>query len=896
MPVPQQIERAFAQGATIIASSARASRWLHREYALWQRLEERRTWTTPPITDWETWVRQQWQAHALATPDVPMLLSSLQERAVWTRMQRNDADLLVSPESIAELAESAYALLSAYSAHAERNHTWIKSDAERFRQWAANFDRECARQNWTPRAGLEQRLASILDETELPRGLLLVGFDRITPAQDILLRAIEDHGVQLRLVESELASPSTDYIRALSLQDEITACARWARGLIEQNPSARIGVLVPDLRPVRAELERIFRRVLMPQSDDIFFNGPMPFEFSLGQPLAQVPVVCAALLLLRWLHAPLREEELSWLLLSAFLSTDDAERHALAKLDAKNRNSGTLSPEISLHQFLKNARGSQTAAMVNLKNARKMAEVNHVASEPRSPARWTDIAQLLLREAGWPDGTIKSNTQFQAMRRWERALDELALLEFDGRQISYEEFLRALESHTREIIFSPESQGAPVQIMGALEASGQQFDALWFLNADDASWPPRGRPHPLLPIDIQRRYKMPYADPGHDLELARNVTARITRSASSLVFSYAARDGDGELRPSPLLLPSADWRDETFVASKSRDLQIETIEEASAQISWPEDRPPGGSEVLKHQAACPFRAFAIKRLHAEPLNRREWGLSAIERGKLLHKALERIWSPDGGALHSLNDLRAAMSAGTLDEILHAAIAKAFTEVDSLACDDPWMVAYLEGEKRRLHLRLTDWMKKEAERVSFEVVACEKNLENVDVGGLKLKLRADRIDRVEGSGSLLIDYKSGDVSPKDWALPRPNEPQLPLYAVFGNVENVRGALFARIGAGKKMGFTGAVQDVRSQLLPNEGPRSELVRHPYTEALHDEWHDALVKLADGFLRGEALVDPKQRAQTCRHCALPGLCRVVEAQDAAEDRDETDDHHHD
>lgn len=891
MPVPEEIDQAFASGATIVAASARASRWLHREYALQQRRAGRRAWTTPPITDWETWLRQQWQAYALEQADPQLLLSSLQERSIWTRVQREDAGQVVSPESIAALAESAYSLLSSYNAQAERNHAWIKSDAERFRQWAMNFDSECARRNWRPRAGLEQRLASTLRATELPGEILLVGFDRITPAQDILLNAIKAHGVRIRLVEPALAPSRTEYTRALSLQEEIAACARWARRLVEQNPEGRIGVLVPDLAPVRAEMERIFRRVLMPESNNIFFSGPMPFEFSLGQPLSQVSLICAALLLLRWLHAPLREEELSWLFLSGFIASD-TERNTLAKLDAANRNSGTLSPEISLEQFLNGTRGSGLATLVHLDHARKMAETNRILTEPRSTARWTDIAQLLLREAGWSGGATGGSFHFQAMRRWERALDELALLEFDGRRIPYDEFLHALESHAREIIFSPESHGAPVQIMGALEGSGQQFDALWFLGADDASWPPRGRSHPLLPNDVQHRHKMPYADPAHDLKLARAVTARIARSAPLLVFSYAARNRDGELRPSPLLPPDADWRDATSVASDPDDLQLETIEELSATIAWPKDLSPGGSEVLKDQAACPFRAFAVKRLHAEALNRRDWGLSAAERGNLLHKALERIWSPDSGALHSLDDLHTAIRQQRLAEILRTAIAHAFTKVEFAAGNDPWMRAYLESEKQRLYLRLTAWMKIEAERAPFDVVACEKKLENVNIGGLNLKLRADRIDHIEASGSLLIDYKSGDVSPKDWALPRPNEPQLPLYAVFGNVENVRGALFARIRAGKKMGFTGAVEDARSQLLPSEGARSELVKHPYTTAMRDAWQDALLKLADDFLRGEALVDPKHGAETCRYCPLPGLCRVAETRSIAKDGDEADD----
>ena len=56
---------------------------------------------------------------------------------------------------------------------------------------------------------------------------------------------------------------------------------------------------------------------------------------------------------------------------------------------------------------------------------------------------------------------------------------------------------------------------------------------------------------------------------------------------------------------------------------------------------------------------------------------------------------------------------------------------------------------------------------EAKRAPFTVEATEKVLDNVSVGGLKLRLRADRVDRVSDGKRLLLDYKSGEVATKDW---------------------------------------------------------------------------------------------------------------------------------
>ena len=43
---------------------------------------------------------------------------------------------------------------------------------------------------------------------------------------------------------------------------------------------------------------------------------------------------------------------------------------------------------------------------------------------------------------------------------------------------------------------------------------------------------------------------------------------------------------------------------------------------------------------------------------------------------------------------------------------------------------------------------------------------EKEFKDVRVGPLRLSVRMDRVDVVEG-GEVLIDYKTGNASPNDW---------------------------------------------------------------------------------------------------------------------------------
>ena len=171
----------------------------------------------------------------------------------------------------------------------------------------------------------------------------------------------------------------------------------------------------------------------------------------------------------------------------------------------------------------------------------------------RQPSAFADLVPRLLERVAWPGQRPDDSVQFQARHRWQRLLDELALLDFDGTRYSWNEFLDLLEHQAEETIFAPESHDAPIQILGPFESSGQQFDAVWFLGTDDTAWPQRGRLHPLLPPAAQRQYAMPHAAPDDDWNLANIVTTRLLHSAPRIVFSFAERDKDAELRPSPLI-------------------------------------------------------------------------------------------------------------------------------------------------------------------------------------------------------------------------------------------------------------------------------------------------------------------------------------------------------
>ena len=142
---------------------------------------------------------------------------------------------------------------------------------------------------------------------------------------------------------------------------------------------------------------------------------------------------------------------------------------------------------------------------------------------------------------------------------------------------------------------------------------------------------------------------------------------------------------------------------------------------------------------------------------------------------------------------------------------------------------------------------------------------------MEVGPLELTVRPDRIDQVEG-GFVFIDYKTSfDLQTRHWLGERPEAPQLPLYTLLQEAEDVRGLAFAQLRPGQKMGWVG-LQKEQGDIHTDRATK-----------LHDlelqtrAWREELSRLAQAFAEGVADVDPKSYPHTCRFCEQRLLCRL-------------------
>jgi probable DNA repair protein len=499
---------------------------------------------------------------------------------------------------------------------------------------------------------------------------------------------------------------------------------------------------------------------------------------------------------------------------------------------------------------------------------RRVEKLLRKIPQEQTPGEWMRDIEALLAAFGWPGDQSPNSQEFQTIAAWSDVLSGIAKIELITPRIRLSEALDRLHRQAAESRFQAEDEGAPIQVMGMLEASGLRFDHLWILGLHDEALPASANPNPFLPLSLQRQHRLPHSSAERELEFATDLIERLLVSAPHIVVSYPGTEGDRVLAPTPLLAGGSWIGDDAaqpsdWMARMREVTAFEEIADETAPLLAQSDST-GGASLFKDMAACPFRAFAKYRLGARPLEQTDLGLSYRDRGTTVHKALEFIWRELGSHARLVE-----MSAAGLEALISAGADAA---VDKLG---PGIGRDLE--KRRLQKLLPEWLEIEKLRAEFSVRASEVDLV-VEIGGLQVRLRADRVDTLPDGREIILDYKTGQLKPHGWEGERPDEPQLPLYCATSD-RPAAGAAFAAIRTGELRfrGLTAA--DVS---LPSLAKMSIEPPLPFAAQVA-EWRRVLEHLAVDFRSGNARIDPKPDA--CDHCGLRALCRIREYEAAAE-----------
>ncbi len=871
-------------GGTLVTAGARLARIRLSEYDRAMLGCGGKVWATADIFPLSGWLRRCWE-QLLFRPGgerLGLLLRPAQEHAVWEEIVRQSSasHQLLQTSSTATAALDAWKLLHAWRLRPDGSEWHDSRESGVFSAWRESFQRQCREHRWVSQAQLPDLIASALRKQVLaaPAGLWFDGFQEFTPQQLELIESLRAAGCPVRIPgEAQTEAGSSGVHLGLSgREEEIRRAAQWARRQLENDLGCSIGVVLPDLRSLRSKVARIFTETLHPSA---LLPGQtarnLTFNISLGLPLLDYPLIQAAFVALEAARDPLPLETASRLLRSPFFTGAMEEQASRARIDGELRRFRCL--EVRVEGILDLAAESarverKTASPILHRCLRRWIKERKAQPEEQQPSEWASAFSRLLDKVGWPGDRPFDSVEHQTFEKWHELLDEFAGLDLAERAMSYGEALSSLRRLAAETLFQPESAEAPIQILGLLETSGLRFDHLWVMGLHDDAWPLPPSPNPFLPLALQRGANLPHCSAAREHEFSRLMMERLLASARQTVFSYPRRENDVDLRPSPLLLAFPEG-DADSIAPTITPAYFSWLRESAAMLEvLPDDTGPplpdpwpqlGGSGVLKAQAACPFQAFANYRLGVRRSDKSQPGLDVLDRGSILHSVLQEVW----GRLEShsrLSELTARALHRLVEEAIIETLRKESSRRPALA------KARMQSiERQRLKNLVLDWLAYEKDRAPFRILHQETESE-VTFGGLRLKLRMDRVDQLDGGGHVLIDYKSGDTNLNNWGGDRPDQPQLPLYALTATLD-LAAVLFAQIKRGDLAfkGFSHGEGIIPTIAAPDIGWEPQL----------DEWKRVLEQLAKDFREGNAAVDPKSPKDTCRFCGLTALCRVTE-----------------
>ena len=874
------VERLRAGSGLIVPTRSRAAA-VRLAYARWQ-LQSTDVWPTPNVLAENGWLASL--ARELYLQGEGIIRRPLVAHEEWCLWHDAASELLADREDPRPFIWSADALADALQRAARLCGEWRIDDATLARHATAETE-------WLLRA--RQRVSHVAHDLEAMASFELGAelLSHMGSAERIGRDCGHTYlgGVISPLMRALFAARRVDAIQSVSgaaarvthhivpsAAEEIATAARWARHRLEQDPGARLYVVVPALEARRAEVERCFSSELTPSRWRESERETL-FDIEGGRPLADYAEPRQVLQLLRWLASFDEAQAFANLLESDLFS--DLSVAPRARLAVPLRRYPTeRRSAIAWIRLLGEVR-TGVASDSSIVDVVQQRLDQWQSQFQRDELSWADRFAVIAQQAVFDRRPARDSTLRQIREQWRDLIQVFRDVERSRRTSHGREVVALLAALAQREFVAPSRGELPVTITRSLDHPAVRYDGIYVCGLQADAWPAPARADPFVPYLLQRALGVPESTALGQSMRAQLAMRQWSESTADLHYSSAKRDGETELQPSPLLrdIPVSSESSPTSFARRLRGQNpvLPQVEPADVKgLPWnPQRRLPGGAETLATQALCDFRAYAERRLLGRQEEDADPGISALVRGSLLHRALHILW----GELIDSDRLR-ALSAPELETAIEASIVAAMA--------DPSLSVGLEGasaaarqqllarEQRRSGRVIRRLLELEQQRAPFSVEFREHPV-SLTLGEARIELRIDRIDRVSGSanssGLLILDYKSGRYRSLKFSLSELDAVQLWLYALCVESQSAESIVaLANVHLSSSgCRYVAATDD--GELLPRVKPGvawRDQREHVRTE---------IETLAARFMQGAAMVRPSQRA--CQYCDLAGLCRRAE-----------------
>lgn len=872
---------------TVITPNRRLAATLHQFYQKYQLEQGNKAWQTPDILPMINWIERLWHAYTQREfSPIPLLLNPIQEKFLWEDIlqssQENTCILQIS--ATADLITSAKDLLIQWQINIDHPSFQLTDEYKALHRWILTFNQICAEKNFIDRASIGDKIITLMKANKIlpPPDIMLLGFTELSPQLQNLIQTCQTYGSQINYAHVIKQQNKVFRIHLEDSEDEIVTMARFAKATWKNNINARVGCVIPSLDKIRDRVIQIFSEIFADEDTYAIDMQASPFNISAGKSLASYPVIKTALLLLSLYRHTLPIELFSYLLTSPFLGESEKEAFKRAQFDTllkkNNFNIIQLNKLLQANSTDNKHSFSDYCPYFSKRIKQLLSDIPHQKSE-HSFQEWANRFNRWLTILGWPGERSLNSEEYQTVENWLKLLNDYTALDHVSSAVSLDQAIELLQKMANFQTFQPKTPQSPIQVLGLLEAASLPFDFLWVSGMDDLAWPPQAKPNPFIPKQLQRELQMPHATAERELSYCEQLTQQFKQSANQVIFSHAQKKEEFDLLPSSLIMAfpeinkdSLQLHNDEIISKriyKAKDIELCIVDKAPMVTD--DEIIRGGVNIIKQQAACPFKAFALSRLHAVEIEKPLLGLRHKERGIIIHMLMEKLWQ----------ELKNhATLVATSDHDLKCLIENVITTIlDQLTQNYHNNPHYISLEKRRLHKLIYDWLQVEKNRQPFEVIDKEK-IAQITLDQLKLTFKIDRIDQLYDGKYLIIDYKTGKQNDINcWFSERPDEPQLPLYSILDKTNTI-GITFAQLYPGS-LGFKGMSQystEIDGIKIMSEVKKTEALS--WHEQL-SQWENLLTRLGKDFYQGIVDVDPKHGEQTCMWCALKPLCRISECQ---------------
>ena len=785
----------------------------------------------PNIYSHSTFLKKTWSQ--LNPQSLLRLLSDHELRILFGELINDSA--VQNPNAVIDEAIKCYRLMKTHFISKEKIANYHDSPGVLF-------------VNWIDKLSQIKKQSQLIDSTDLfleinqsienltPAGNYYhYGIKKPTPEQSKLFDLLQSQ--ELELPQANDTYKATSYP---TIEAELQSIAEWSKEKSTNNLQHQIAAVIPNLGELQHKVSSIFDEVFGSHATE---TQQKPFNISLGNSLSQYPLIRHFFkvigLSIEIMKGNVELDSLCRVIPSPYIKG--------ANLEANNRS-------LLISRLLSRGKsGLTTKQLIALMTdcpilKEQIISVSQTQNKRLAPSEdWLESLYQLLEIWAFGSDRVLSSSEYQLFEKFQNESLILNKNPALRRQMTFEECIDLLRKHFDAVIFQPQAGDANIHILGALEAEGLHFDAVWVSNMTSDFLPGIVKFPLFIPANVCSEFHLPSST--FDLIQTNAVSTlnKLKELSDNINFSFAETN-DGREQIATSLLDFEPCAKNTPPAPQEQALT--TVEDSCAP-QLKNSAIKQGVQTLQDQMSCPFKGF-VRRLKIQEFESDHLGFDRAEQGVLIHKILETIFTEisTAKALKKLSD-------ESINRLIESHTLSAIGATDQ---------NYQSIEKGRIIRVIKQYLALEKQRLDFEVVATESAVE-VCIEGLSFTTKLDRTDQLANGDKLIIDYKTGQSALSQITGEVIEQAQLPIYAISNEVD---GVAFAQINASECV-FKAIARD--REILPSS--KQAQTKMPDWDAQLNTWQETLSKASLGFQQGVADVLPKKNA--CDYCDYDLLCRV-------------------